>query len=222
MKEWNGFKCEEFEFDGRKAIIVFPKEKNGKWLLKTEYFGAFPDFEIEMLKKGYHLAHIDNITRWNKQPEDTDIKMKFAKFISEKYGLSKKCVTVGMSCGGMQAIYFAAKYPDYVSVMYLDAPVINLLSCPAGFGKSTPEFFEEFEKATGMDKITLLSYRNHPLDNFEPIVKNNIPVFLVAGDSDAVVPYDENGALLEKCCKKTRRNYQNRDKTRLRPPSTRP
>lgn len=198
MKEWQGFSCEEFEFEGRKAIIVFPPKKSNKWLFKTEYFGAFPDFEIEMLKKGYHIAHVDNITRWNKHPDDTDVKARFADFISEKYGLKKKCVTVGMSCGGMQSVYFAAKYPEYVSAMYLDAPVINLLSCPAGLGKATNEMFREFEDAIGMNLTELLSFRNHPLDNFGPLVENNIPVILVAGDSDTVVPYDENGALLEK------------------------
>ena len=98
----------------------------------------------------------------------------------------------------MQSVYFAAKYPEYVAAMYLDAPVINLLSCPAGLGKGHAQMFGEFKDAMGIDLTELLSYRNHPLDNFEPLVKNNIPVMLVAGDSDDVVPYDENGALLEK------------------------
>ena len=198
MKDWHGFECEEFEFEGRKAVIVFPESKTDKWLFKTEYFGAFPDFEIDMLKRGYHVAHVDNITRWNRQPEDTDVKARFAEFISEKYGLRKQCVTVGMSCGGMQSVYFAAKYPEYVAAMYLDAPVINLLSCPAGLGKAHSEMFDEFKKAMEMDLTGLLSYRNHPLDNFGPLLENDIPVMLIAGDSDDVVPYDENGALLEK------------------------
>ena len=43
-----------------------------------------------------------------------------------------------MSCGGLCAINFAAKYPDLVSVLYLDAPVVNLLSCPMGFGVGEP------------------------------------------------------------------------------------
>ncbi len=199
MKEWYGFECEEFDFLGRNAIIVFPKEKTDKWLFKTEYFGAFPAFEIEMLKIGYHVVHVDNITRWNKHPDDTDIKKKFADFISEKYNLRKKCVTVGMSCGGMQSVYFAAKYPEYVAAMYLDAPVINLLSCPAGVGgMAGSDLFPEFSEAMNMNISELLSFRNHPLDNFQPLIDNNIPVILVAGDSDKVVPYIENGALLEK------------------------
>jgi len=151
-----------------------------------------------MVKRGYHIVHVNNLTRWNKHPDDTDIKAKFADYVSEKYGLKKKCVTVGMSCGGMQSIYFAAKYPEYVSVMYLDAPVVNLLSCPAGLGKGHSKMLAEFEEHMGFGLEELLYFRNHPLDNFEPLIKNNIPVMLIAGDSDGVVPFDENGALLDK------------------------
>ena len=49
---WNGFSKIDFEFEEKEAIIVIPnKTSNGKWLLKTEYFDAFPNLEIEMLKK---------------------------------------------------------------------------------------------------------------------------------------------------------------------------
>lgn len=197
--DFSDFKIDKFVFENREALVVCPKEKTGKWLLKTEYFGAFPSFEIEMVKRGYHVAHVANITRWNKQPEDTDIKARFADYLSKTYGLHKKCVPVGMSCGGMQGIYFAAKYPEYVSVLYLDAPVINLLSCPAGMGEnSSSEMLAEFMEAMQMTRNDLISYRNHPFDNFAPLIENHIPVILVAGDSDKVVPYEENGLLLEK------------------------
>ena len=174
---------------------MFPEKPNGRWALKTEYFGAFPDAEVELLKMGYHLFHVENNTRWHEE-EDTDRRAKLAEYVSQKYGLSKKCVVVGMSCGGMQGIYFGAKYPQYVSCMYLDAPVVNLLSCPAGLGKAIDDLFEDFKKHRKMGIEELLSYRNHPLDHIPALVKNNIPIILVAGDSDAVVPYDENGKLL--------------------------
>ena len=52
-----GFTCLEFEVVGRYARLIVPNVKpNGKWLLKTEYADAFPELEIEMLKRGYHVA----------------------------------------------------------------------------------------------------------------------------------------------------------------------
>ena len=198
MELWDGFEIKFDELDGREMVIVFPRSEteNGKWVLKTEYFGAFPETEIELLKLGYHIAHIKNVTRWH-VPEDTDARAKLVEYMHSEYGLDQKCVIAGMSCGGMQGIYFAAKYPQYVSCMYLDAPVINLLSCPADLGKGRSGLFEEFRDEMGVDISELLGYRNHPLDNIPKLIENHIPIILVSGDSDQTVPYEENGKLLK-------------------------
>ena len=194
---WNGFKRIDFEFMERTAILIFPNEKNrcNKWLLKTEYFDAFPDMEIEMLKKGWHLAYISNITRWCID-EDLDVKKAFADYLIKEYKLAKKCVPVGMSCGGMIAVKFAARYPEYVACLYLDAPVMNLLSCPCGLGRAGDDMYQEFKEATGKTVADLINYREHPIDCVPSLLEHNIQIFLVAGDEDCVVPYEENGKLL--------------------------
>ena len=97
----------------------------------------------------------------------------------------------------MIAVKFAAKYPGYVSSLYLDAPVMNLLSCPAGLGMAGDDMMQEFVDATGMDMSHLICYREHPIDKMHILLENDIPVIMVYGDSDDVVPYSENGALLE-------------------------
>ena len=133
---WCGFEMIEFEFNGKGAKLVCPNNSRAdrKWLLKTEYFGAFPNFELAMLERGYYVAHVQNTTRWC-LPEDTDRQAAFCKFLHCEFGLANSCMLVGMSCGGMQAVYLAAKYPHFVSAVYLDAPVLNLLSCPCSVGR---------------------------------------------------------------------------------------
>ena len=194
---WNGFKRYDFILNERNAILIEPKEKNKNcgWLLKTEYFDAFPSFEIEMLKRGWFVAYISNITRWHK-PEDDDAKADLCTFLQKEFGLNAKCVPVGMSCGGMHAVCFAAKYPQYVSSLYLDAPVLNLLSCPCGVGIADGGMYEEFVHDTGITVSELINYRNHPRDLVDKIIEKKIPTFLVCGDSDNVVPYIENGRYL--------------------------
>ena len=196
---WNGFRRLDFTFEGREAILVFPEKanENKNWLLKTEYFGAFPSFEIEMLGRGWHLAYIKNVTRWCLDA-DLDLKKRFADYLSKEYGLYHKCVPVGMSCGGLIASKLAARYPEYVSALYLDAPVMNLLSCPAGIGKAGNGMLAEFISATGISLSELTYYREHPIDKMHLLFENNIPIIIVYGDSDDVVPYCENGAVLEK------------------------
>ena len=197
-----GFTTYEFEVMGRYARLICPNvEANGKWLLKTEYADAFPELEIEMLKRGYHVAYIENQTRWHAGKVDDDAKAALCDYLKEKYSLADKCVPVGMSCGGMQAIYFAAEYPERVAAMFIDAPVTNLLSCPAYVGneeKMPEDFWGEFYKNTGITLSELLNYRNHPIDRIPEVLAADIPIFMAAGDVDEVVPYTENGAYVEK------------------------
>ncbi len=197
--DWNGFKRLDFYFEGRKAILVLPDkpQKNNKWIYKTEYFEAFPTFEIEMLKKGYCVANLSNISRLCPE-EDTEIRPRFCDFLNKHFNLNPKCLLVGLSCGGMQAVYFAAKYPELVAAIYLDAPVLNLLSWPLGLGKSEHPCVEEFRDNIKLSLADMLNYRKHPIDYKEQLLESNIPIFLVCGDSDKTVPYDENGKLLSK------------------------
>jgi len=202
FEDWHGFRLVKTQLDGRNVQIVLPNvNPNGKLAIKTEYFDAFPNTQIALLEKGYHLAYIENKTRWF-APGDEDAKAKLVEYMAKNYGTQKKAALIGMSCGGLQAIYFASKYPQYAAAIHLDAPVVNYLSCPAGVGKAGNEMMEEFIGATGMTLNDLTVYRNHPLDNIHYLVENKIPVILVAGDSDGTVPYDENGIFVKEAYEK--------------------
>ncbi len=203
---WNGFRRIDFTFEGREAILVFPDENNAKnrWMLKTEYFNAFPDLEIELLKSGYHLAYVENINRWGLR-EDLEAKKRFCDYLIKTYGLAVKCVPVGMSCGGLFAIKFAGSYPEYVSVLYLDAPVVNILSL---LGMGTPNKNQSIEEeeiceALSISRSELIAYRDHPLDYLPSLVKNKIPACLVYGNCDDVVFCHENARLIIDAYKNT-------------------
>ena len=195
--DWKGFEMLEFELFGKAVKLVCPKEarKDKKWLFKTEYLNAYPSFEIAMLSRGYYLVNMRNTTRWC-LPEDTERQAKLCEFLSRELGFADKCMTVGMSCGGLQSVYLAAKYPQYIAAMYLDAPVLNLLSCPCGLGAAEVNFYDEYVKATGRTLSELLNYREHPIDKVDEIIVARIPTALVCGDNDKTVPYEENGKLL--------------------------
>ena len=78
------------------------------------------------------------------------------------------------------------------------------MSCPCGFGIGNPlsQDNSEILNALGMKSISeLLAYRDMPLDKLGALVDHRIPVVLVAGDSDQVVPYCENGIFLQRAYK---------------------
>ena len=194
------FRCITFDFEGREAVLVFPHEDNrtGKWMLKTEYFRAFQEFELALVKQGFHLAYLRNLNRWG-MDEDQDAKLRFRDFLVKEFGLESKCVPIGMSCGGLHAIKLAARHPEMVSAMYLDAPVVNLLSFPFYFGgEREPDYavVEEMLSALSLTRLQMLYYREHPLDKIPALIAARISMLLVWGDADEVVPWDENARLL--------------------------
>ena len=205
MEKWNGFDCEALTFEGYEAQIVFPKAGTacGGLAVKTEYRDAFPETECRLLELGFHLCYIRNRNRWGTD-DDLDRKARFIRYVTARHHLKAKCALVGMSCGGLIAVKLAARYPELVSCLYLDAPVINYMSCPCGFGVGEPlnPDLSEILDALGLDSVSrLLAYRDMPLDHLNDLTRNRIPIVLVAGDADHVVPFCENGIFVQEACK---------------------
>lgn len=203
---WNGFEQIEFQFEGHYATVVLPeiKKENASLILKTEYFNAFPETEIALLNEGCYLGYIQNDNRWGTD-DDLERKAGFIGYVTEKYGLKEKCVPVGMSCGGIFAVKLAAKFPEKVACLYLDAPVVNYMSCPCGFGigNSLRETNEEILNALNLPDISrLLAYREMPLDNLPRLAESRIPAVIVAGDSDTTVPFTEIGIFIKETYEK--------------------
>lgn len=207
VEKWMGYKLQKVIFEEHEGIVVFPNDShsNGYLAVKTEYWGEFPEaVELPLLERGFHLCYIKNNNRWGTE-QDIDRKARFIRFVQNEYGLNNKCILIGMSCGGLIAIKLAARYPERIKCMYLDAPVINYMSCPCGFGVGKPlsEDNSEILNALGLESISeLLAYREMPLDKLGELVKHKIPVIMVVGGSDSIVPYCENGIFLEQAYKK--------------------
>lgn len=206
MSAFEGFERRDFLFEDRKATVILPPEpkKGAAIAIKCEYQDAFPGTETELLKRGHYVTFIKNDDRWGRK-EELERKARFVEFVAKEYGLAPRCIPVGMSCGGLIGIKFAAAFPDMVSALYADAPVVNYMSCPLGFGKSDPldGSPDEILKALKISFEELLAYRDMPLDHIGDLVKSRIPLALVAGDSDSVVPFDENGIFLKQAYEKT-------------------
>ncbi len=196
----NDFETKKFLFKDREAILVFPKENATKnWAFKTEYWGSFPEIEIELLKKGFHIAYLKNRSRFA-TIDDCNAKAEFADFLSREYSLSAKCVPVGYSCGGAQAVAFAGLFPEKIQCMFIDAPVLNFCDFPGRLNDEVcePIWENEFVKAyPGITRAKLFDFKNHPINYLPVIIKNKIPVIMLYGDKDTVVDYYKNGKLME-------------------------
>lgn len=197
FSEWNGYKRLDFEFSGREAILVFPKDgkDNRKWLLKTEYFGAFPELELAMLDRGYHLAYLKNRSRWGTD-DDQSAKRDFAEYLHETYGICRRCICIGMSCGGFHAVCFASRYPSYVSMLYLDAPLLSFCAWSSECPDKEVWKREQMEAYGFSSDAQMRVYNDQPVHRLPMLAENRIPIALVYGDADSIVDPSENACVL--------------------------
>ncbi|MCQ2456269.1 MAG: alpha/beta hydrolase [Clostridia bacterium] len=197
VRDYHGFEHRVFELNGHEADVILPKEANGYWIWRAEFLGAFDTVDVEMVRRGYTLVYYAICDMYG-SPEAVRLMKGFFDFCTEELGLYKKTVLFGFSRGGLYSANFALKYPDCVSVLYLDAPVLDLKSWPGGLGVGlgAERCFNECMEQLGLDRSTILAYRRNPVDRIGELIENRTPVALVAGDADLDVPLRENGAHL--------------------------
>jgi pimeloyl-ACP methyl ester carboxylesterase len=103
----------------RRCIVVAPKQAaEGKpWSWRGCYWDHAPQAEIELLKRGFHIAYITT------DPDETwDV---WYNFLVSEYGLSPKPAFIGMSRGGANAYTWGTTHPDKVSAICADNPGLS-------------------------------------------------------------------------------------------------
>jgi len=196
---WNGFDCYQFEVGGRPAKVVCPKEPaEGKpWVWRAVFFGHEPQTEIAMLNLGWHVAWIGTSDLLG-SPQCNAERTKLYEMLTGDFQFNAKPVLLGMSRGGICSLQWAIANPDKVAGLYIDAPVCDLKSWPGGKGKGkghAPSWNQALA-TYGMTEAELSDPKNMPVTTCRILAEKKVPLFIVAGDSDRVVPWDENGAIL--------------------------
>lgn len=109
----------------RRCIVVVPKNRaaGNPWSWQACYWNHEPQTEVELLRRGFHVAFItpDPGKQWD----------AWYAHLTEKHGLSLKPAFVGMSKGGVNEYDWTSVNPDKVSCIYADNPAIR----PDAFAK---------------------------------------------------------------------------------------
>ena len=176
-----------FEFNGYEATVIIPDDPNGEWVWKTEFLYAFDKAEQELLDLGYTRVYY-RVSNMYGSHKAIRLMRAFYHFVKEKYALSEKCHLFGFSRGGLYAFNFALYYPEYVKSVYLDAPVLDLASWPREGSAEREQVYREYS----LNDKTIKGFVGSPVNNFAEFFANGIPLLIVAGGADEVVPFEEN------------------------------
>ena len=170
--QWNGYDRYDFSVDGRNCLVVVPKTAAaGKpWIWRTEFFGHEPQADLALLAKGFHAVYIDVQNMYGGPPAMKHMDAFYDR-LTGQHGLSKKTVLEGFSRGGLFAFNWAARHPDRVACIYVDAPVCDFKSWPGGKGKGpgSPADWQNLLKVYGLTEAEALAYRHNPIDNLRAV-----------------------------------------------------
>ncbi|MCB1231963.1 MAG: prolyl oligopeptidase family serine peptidase [Verrucomicrobiae bacterium] len=185
---------EEFEFQGRKAIVVKPAKPapGNPWMWRCRFFGAFPQADDALVARGWHVAWVD-VAHLFGGPEAMEVFDAFYEHVTQTYGLSPKPVMEGFSRGGLPAVNWAIRHPDHVRGVYIDAPVLDIRSWPK---PASDDLWKKAMDAYGLTEATAANWEG-PLDHLQILADAKVPILSVCGGGDPVVPFVENSAILE-------------------------
>jgi pimeloyl-ACP methyl ester carboxylesterase len=102
----------------RRCIVVVPRQAapGNPWSWRSCYWDHEPQTEIELLKRGFHVAYV--------APDPSPAWDAWYVFLTRKHGFSTKPAFVGMSKGGVNAFQWAVANPDKVGCIYADNPAL--------------------------------------------------------------------------------------------------
>lgn len=198
---WNGFERFDFELEGISCIVVKPKQINpgNPWIWRARFFDAFPNLDIAMLEEGWLLAYVNVADLYGSEEAMRRFDL-FYDFLTTEYGFAAQVVLEGFSRGGLPVFNWACRNLEKVSCVYADNPVCDFKSWPGGLGSGPGSAmdWEKCLKAYGLTEEQAKVYDRNPVDTIDVLAKNNIPVIIVYGDADEVVPVEENTLLMLK------------------------
>jgi len=104
----------------RRCIVIAPKQAaaGNPWSWQCCYWDHEPQAEVELLRRGFHIAYI-SANAALKPGKEWDA---WYALLNGKHGLSAKPAFIGMSRGGEYAYTWATAHPDKVSCIYADNP----------------------------------------------------------------------------------------------------
>lgn len=198
---FHGYKMYSFEFNDRTCRVVVPRNpaKGYPWIWRAHFFGHRPEVDLALLSRGFFLAYIDVGDLYGNK-EAVNLWNDFYKYLISEYQFSQKVILEGMSVGGLIMFNWAAENPKRVHCIYADAPVLDFRSWPGGLlnGLGSPEDWQQCLKAYNITEEEALSFEDQPINHLEPLWEHKVPVLIVSGNNDDIVPYEENGEILVK------------------------
>lgn len=188
---------ESFLVEGRPAFIMLPPEEKRQqpqpWVMYGPTLPAYPDshekwMHEQFLEAGVAVAGIDAGEAYG-SPASQKLMTALYQELTEKRGFASRPSLLGRSRGGLWVSSWAIANPDKVAGLAGIYPVLDFRTYP-GLEKAAPAY-----ELTPQELEAKLAELN-PIAQIKTLAHAKIPVCIIHGDIDQVVPLKENSAAL--------------------------
>ena len=210
--KFKGFDYYKFRINNNQTSIkiIAPKKAapSKPWLWRSLFWETVDqvnETDLKLVEEGYHIVLVHGDIAGH--PEGNANIDAAYDYLTKEHGFAKTCSMSSISRGTLSLFRWATENPEKVNSIYVDNGVCNVLSWPAGkivpgndsIGKGSPDSWAYFKKKFGYKTdAEALKTKESPIYLLEPLAKHKVPILLVCGNKDLVVPYEENDAILEK------------------------
>lgn len=188
---------ESFLVAGHPAFVLLPDEALRKtpqpWIMYAPTLPGFPDshekwMHEQFLAAGVAVAGIDAGEAYGSPAGQRLLTALYEQLTEQRQFAAKPCL-LGRSRGGLWVSSWAIAHPERVAGIAGIYPVFDLRSYP-GLEKAAVAY-----EVTPQQLESRLAKLN-PIARVDVMAKASIPVCIIHGDVDQVVPLEENSAAL--------------------------
>lgn len=188
---------ESLEVAGRPAFILLPSPElrmsPQPWVLYAPTMPAYPDehegwMHERFLAAGLAVAGIDAGEAYG-SPQGQALMSALYDELTLKRDFAPKPCLLGRSRGGLWVSSWAIVHPDRVAGIAGIYPVFDLRSYP-GLETAAPAF--GLKPRELVDNLARLN----PIARIDVLAKARVPICIIHGDEDAVVPIGQNSSAL--------------------------
>ena len=180
---------------GRPAFVWMPpaelRSDPQPWIMYAPTLPQYPDkyekwMHEQLLAAGVAVAGIDSGEAYGSPTGQAHMSALYEELVGNRGFAPKPCL-LGRSRGGLFVSSWAIANPDKVAGIAGIYPVFDLRSYP-GLKKAAPAY--------GMttDELQSSLAVNNPIERSVELAAAGIPIYLVHGDSDRLVPIEPNSA----------------------------
>lgn len=188
---------ENFTVEGRPAFVFLPpavrRANPQPWILYAPTLPAYPDeaerwMHERFLAAGIAVAGVDAGEAYG-SPKSHALLDALYRELTEQRSFAKKPCLFGRSRGGLWVSSWAIANPDRVAGIIGIYPVFDFRTYPGIQNAASAYGLTPAELEARTDEF-------NPAARLEVLAKARVPVALIHGDSDEVVPLRENSAEL--------------------------